>query len=260
MLERLPRGVALTPAGRALLPEARAAVRAVERGRRARALRARARGRRARDRDGALDGGRRCCRATSASGTSAIPNVGDPAARVPAPRRCSRTRSSRASPTSRSGRCRCARGTGRSRRSAWEEFVVVAPPGDPLAGARRRARSRSSPTASGCSTTRITASPASSRRSAARAGLQPARHGAHVAGRGRGAARGGGRRHRARPRQHRRCPGIDGAVLRLEPRADPRRRRSTRAPSWSPTAAAFVDVLRGGRSGRARTGRVSIQL
>ena len=34
LLERLPRGVALTPAGRALLPEARVAVRAVERGRR----------------------------------------------------------------------------------------------------------------------------------------------------------------------------------------------------------------------------------
>jgi DNA-binding transcriptional LysR family regulator len=33
VLERLPRGVALTPAGRSLLPEARAAVRAVERGR-----------------------------------------------------------------------------------------------------------------------------------------------------------------------------------------------------------------------------------
>jgi DNA-binding transcriptional LysR family regulator len=35
VLERLPRGVSLTPAGRTLLPEARAAVRAVERGRRA---------------------------------------------------------------------------------------------------------------------------------------------------------------------------------------------------------------------------------
>src|SRR3954464_7407198 len=34
VLERHPRGVSLTPAGRALLPEARAAVRAVERGRR----------------------------------------------------------------------------------------------------------------------------------------------------------------------------------------------------------------------------------
>src|SRR5438094_7270031 len=34
LLERLPRGVALTPAGRTLLPEARAALRAVERGRR----------------------------------------------------------------------------------------------------------------------------------------------------------------------------------------------------------------------------------
>src|SRR3954470_497582 len=34
LIERLPRGIALTPAGRALLPEARAAVRAVESGRR----------------------------------------------------------------------------------------------------------------------------------------------------------------------------------------------------------------------------------
>src|ERR1700709_2183025 len=35
LIERRPRGIALTPAGRMLLPEARAAVRAVERGRRA---------------------------------------------------------------------------------------------------------------------------------------------------------------------------------------------------------------------------------
>ena len=35
VVERLPRGIVLTPAGRTLLPEARAAVRAVERGRRA---------------------------------------------------------------------------------------------------------------------------------------------------------------------------------------------------------------------------------
>jgi len=34
VLERLPRGIAVTPAGRSLLPEARAAVRALERGRR----------------------------------------------------------------------------------------------------------------------------------------------------------------------------------------------------------------------------------
>jgi DNA-binding transcriptional LysR family regulator len=34
LIERLPRGIGLTPAGRTLLPEARAAVRAVERGRR----------------------------------------------------------------------------------------------------------------------------------------------------------------------------------------------------------------------------------
>src|SRR5260221_9394986 len=38
LIERLPRGIALTPAGRVLLPQARAAVRAVQRGgRRARA-------------------------------------------------------------------------------------------------------------------------------------------------------------------------------------------------------------------------------
>src|SRR5438093_5583382 len=35
VLERHPRGISLTPAGRSLLPEARAAIRAVERGRRA---------------------------------------------------------------------------------------------------------------------------------------------------------------------------------------------------------------------------------
>src|SRR2546430_9097143 len=33
VIERLPRGIMLTPAGRTLLPEARAALRAVERGR-----------------------------------------------------------------------------------------------------------------------------------------------------------------------------------------------------------------------------------
>ena len=96
-----------------------------------------------------------------------------PPPRVPAPHRCSRTPSSRASPTSRSGRCRFAPWDGPLEAVAWEEFVLVV--ARPTTRSRRAAtsRSRSSPTASGCSTTRTTASPGSSRRSAARAGFSP---------------------------------------------------------------------------------------
>ena len=131
-----------------------------------RALGARARARRARDRDRALDGGRRAA-APHRRLARAPSERRDPAARVPAPHRCSRTPSSRASPTSRSGR-------GRVRR--WDGPLETVGVG----GVRRRRRavrparrtraasgSTSSPTASGCSTTRTTASPASSRRSAA---------------------------------------------------------------------------------------------
>ena len=62
VLDRLPRGVSLTPAGRALLPEARTALRAVERGRQSARAALDARSRRARDRDGALDGRRALAR------------------------------------------------------------------------------------------------------------------------------------------------------------------------------------------------------
>ena len=116
VFNRLPRGVSLTPAGRTLLPDARIAVRAFERGIAARGRRSRRR-RRARDRDGALDGGRRAAAATSASGTSGT-RTWRSGCTSSATGRCSRTRSSRGSPTSRSGRCPSASGTARSRWSA----------------------------------------------------------------------------------------------------------------------------------------------
>ena len=165
VLDRLPRGVSLTPAGRGAAPGG------AHRGARARArpagraLGARARARRARDRDGALDGGRRAAaphrrlaRAPSERRRSGCTSSGTA--------RCSRTPSSRASPTSRSARCRCAVGRpARDRRRGRSSCVVVAPP-DPLAGREQRPARGARATASGCSTTRTTASPASSRRSA----------------------------------------------------------------------------------------------
>ena len=87
-----------------------------------RALRARTRARRARDRHGALDGGRRAARGTSASGTSGI-RTSRSACTSSGTAPCSRTRSSRASPTSPSGRGRCARWDGPLETVAWEEFV-----------------------------------------------------------------------------------------------------------------------------------------
>ena len=172
LIERLPRGIALTPAGRI------AAAGGTSRGARGRARparrarRARARGGRARDRDGAVDGGRPAAALHQASGTSATPTSAS-GCTSSATARCSRTPSSRASPTSRSGRCRCARGTARSPSIAWEEFVIVAAAGRPARRPRARSASRSSPTASGCSTTRITGSRGSSRRRAAGPGFSP---------------------------------------------------------------------------------------
>ena len=135
VLDRLPRGVSLTPAGRG------APARGADRGARARArppgraLRARARARRARDRDGALDGGRRAA-APHRRLARAASERRDPAARVPPPqpargrRRAGRRRlrGRAASPLR--------RGTARSRPSRWEEFVLVVAPSDPLAERR----------------------------------------------------------------------------------------------------------------------------
>jgi DNA-binding transcriptional LysR family regulator len=53
-------------------------------------------------------------------------------------------------------------------------------------------------------------------------------------------------------------PGIDGAVLRLEPRVTRDVAAYTRT-EWSPTAAAFVDVLRAENRPRPR-GAVTIHL
>src|SRR3977135_247247 len=94
LIERLPRGIALTPAGRSLLPEARAAVRAVERGRQ----------------------GARAALALESGG------MGGAAALSPAraPRRAS-------------GRCPLRGWDGPLQTVAWEEFVSVVPRADPLA-------------------------------------------------------------------------------------------------------------------------------
>ena len=165
--------------------------------------------------------------------------------------RCSRTPSSRASPTSRSGRGRCAAGTARSRRSAWEEFV-----------ARRRRATTRSPRASDVALeelarSRVGALPPRSRSRRHRRGDLPRRRiqrRAAPCARRRPKARCGWRRPGsgiALVPDNIVMPGIDCAVLRLEPRADSRRRR-LRADRLSPTAAAFVDVARARARGRAR--------
>ena len=116
LLDRLPRGVSLTPAGRSLLPEARTAVRAVERGRQgarsALALEL-----------GEFEIATVLSMAvgylpdnTSASGTNDIRTCRS-ACTSSAIARCWRMPSSRAWPTSPSGRNRSGRGTARSRRS-----------------------------------------------------------------------------------------------------------------------------------------------
>ena len=255
VIERLSRGITLTPAGRSLLPEARAAVRAVERGRRARALRARARGGRARDRDRALDGGRPAA-ALHPALARALSRRRHPAAGVPAPvaargrRRAGHRRlRDRAAAAPHVGRA--ARGGRRGRSSSSSRRRATRSP--------RAARfgSRSSPTASGCSTTRTTGSPGSSRRSAAAPGSARAEPCAP-------------RRPRA-PRGSRRpgigpalvpdnivLPGIEGSVLRLDPPiirdvAVYARTELTR------TAASFVEVLRSEQRPRPR-GAVTIHL
>ena len=216
VLDRLPRGVSLTPAGRSLLPEARIAVRARRARPAGRPLGARARARRARDRDRALDGGRRAA-APHRRLARAPPERLDPAARVPAPHpargrgRAGRRRlRDRAAPG--------ARWDGPLETVGWEEFVARRRARRPARGAANACGSRSSPTASGCSTTRTTASRASSRRSAA------------APGSARG-ARCGPRRRRARcgspppGSASRSCrttsslPGIDGARAAARSRA-----------------------------------------
>ena len=239
MLERLPRGVALTPAGRSLLPEARAAVRAIERGR----LDARA--------ALGLEAGELEVATVLSMAVGLLP----PFIKIwheQYPNVSIRLREFRhrslLEEAVRQGLADLAIGPlplraweGRLELVAWEEFVVVVPPGDPLA--RRRAvrlteladrewvlyhpdhglanvvdevcrRAGFSPRG----TVRTSQAEAAAR--LASAGLGPALVPDNIV-----------------------LPGIEGAVLRLRPRVIREVAGFTRT-EWSPTAAAFVELLR----------------
>ena len=199
-----PRRVA--DAGRAEPPSRGADSRARARaGPAGRAVGARARARRARDRDGALDGGRRPATPHRRLARAASERR-DPAARVPPPRTCSRTRSSRGSPTSRSARGPFGRWDGPLETVDWEEFVVVVASSDALAERRNvsleELRDREW----------VLYHPDHGLAGVVEADLPrrrlpPARNRAHLAGRGCGAARSRGPRDRARARQHRPARG-----------------------------------------------------
>ena len=257
LLERLPRGIALTPAGRTLLPEARAAVRAVERGRRgARAALA-------------LEAGEleiatvlsmavgllpRYIRALA----RALPGRRHPPARVPAPLAArGRRRAGRRRLRDRPAAGASVGGPARAVIS-WEEFVVVVAAERPARRRAARSGSKSSPTASGCSTTRTTGSPGSSRRSAAAPGS--ARAGSVRTSQAEGAARlaSAGLGPALVP-DNIVLPGIEGSVLRLEPRLI-REVAAYARTEWSPTAAAFVDVLRTEQRPQAARRASSIRL
>ena len=119
--------------------------------------------------------------------------------------------------------------------------MIVVAASDPLAGAST-CGSRSSPTASGCSTTRTTASPGSSTRSAAAPGFRPRGtvRTSQAEGAVRLAAAGLGL---ALVPDNIVAAGNRGAVLRLEPRLM-REVAVYARTELSPTAAAFVDVVR----------------
>ena len=241
MLDRLPRGVSLTPAGRTLLPEARLAVRALERGRQAprSAL--------------ALEAGELEIATVLSMAVGLLPrhigvwherhpNVVDPAARVPAPhpargrrragRRRLRDRAAARAPLGRPARDRRLGGVRRRR----------APTDDPLA-TRRSDRLEELADREWVLYHPDHGLAGIVEEVCRRAGFGPRGDRAHLAG---------GRRRRGWPppasgsrscRTTSSCPRIDGAVLRLEPRA-PSRGGGLRADRWSPTAAAFVDILR----------------
>ena len=132
VLDRLPRGVSLTPAGRG----------AAARGADSRCARSSAAGRARAPRSRSSSASSRsprcsrwrsaCCHATSASGTSATRTSRSGCTSF-ATATCSRTRSSRASPTSRSARGPLRRWDGPLETVGWEEFVLVVAQSDPLA-------------------------------------------------------------------------------------------------------------------------------
>jgi DNA-binding transcriptional LysR family regulator len=135
VLERLPRGIALTSAGRTLLPEARAAVRAVERGRRA----ARA--------ALALEGGDLEIATVLSMAVGLLPRYirlwheryPDVGIRLHEFRHRSLLEEAvdQGVADFAIGPLPLRAWEGPLTRVAWEEFVVVAPPGDPLAARRR---------------------------------------------------------------------------------------------------------------------------
>jgi DNA-binding transcriptional LysR family regulator len=239
VLERLPRGVALTPAGRSLLPEARAAVRALERGRQsARATLA-------------LEAGELEVATVLSMAVGLLPrSIRRWHERHPAiairlhefrHRRLLEDAVQQGVADFAIGPLPLRAWEGPLERVGWEEFVLVVPPDDPLAG-RRSVRveeladrewvlyhqdhglagvleeicRRAGFVARGT----VRTSQAEGAVRLAAAGLGPALVPDNIV-----------------------LPGIDGAVLRLAPRVT-REVAAYARTEWTPTAAAFVDVLR----------------
>jgi DNA-binding transcriptional LysR family regulator len=248
LIERLPRGVALTPAGRTLLPEARAAVRAVERGRRG--VRASL----------ALEAGELEIATVLSMAVGLLPRYikiwheqyPDVGIRLQEFRHRSLLEDAVVQGVAdfAIGPMPVRPWEGPLAVISWEEFVIVMPPGDPLAGRQwvrlgeladrdwvlyhqdhglagileetcRQAGFR--PRGS------VRTSQAEGAARLASAGLGPALVPDNIV-----------------------LPGIDGSVLRLKPRLI-REVAAYARTEWSPTAAAFIDVLASEQRPRPRS-------
>jgi len=254
LIERLPRGIALTPAGRTLLPEARAAVRAVERGRRG--VRASL----------ALEGGELEVATVLSMAVGLLPRYiriwheryPDVGIRMQEFRHRALLEDAvlKGVADFAIGPLPARTWDGPLDVISWEEFVVVVPPADPLAGrhsirleelADREwvlyhqdhglagileetcRRAGFSPRGS------VRTSQAEGAARLASAGLGPALVPDNIV-----------------------LPGIEGSVLRLRPRLI-RDVAAYARTEWSPTAAAFIDVLGSERRPRP-SGAVAIRL
>ncbi len=254
LIERLPRGIALTPAGRTLLPEARAAVRAVERGRRG--VRASL----------ALEGGELEVATVLSMAVGLLPKYiriwheryPDVGIRMQEFRHRALLEDAvlKGVADFAIGPLPARTWDGPLDVISWEEFVVVVPPADPLAGrhsirleelADREwvlyhqdhglagileetcRRAGFSPRGS------VRTSQAEGAARLASAGLGPALVPDNIV-----------------------LPGIEGSVLRLRPRLI-RDVAAYARTEWSPTAAAFIDVLGSERRPRP-SGAVAIRL
>jgi DNA-binding transcriptional LysR family regulator len=254
LVERLPRGISLTPAGRALLPEARAAVRAVERGRRgARAA-------------FALEAGELEIATVLSMAVGLLPRYirvwheryPDVGIRLHEFRHRSLLEDAVEQGVAdfAIGPLPVRRWEGPLEPVGWEEFVIVVPPGDPLAGRRSIRleqladrewvlyhqdhglagileetcrRAGFSPRGS------VRTSQAEGAARLASAGLGPALVPDNIV-----------------------LPGIEGSVLRVVPRMI-RDVAAYARTEWSPTAAAFVELL-GSESRPRPRGAVAIRL